>query len=140
MNSCRCNVGWQGDECEECLPLEGCVMENTESGSGRYPGETPVPSSCQCKEEWSGTHCDQPKCLSSQDGSELECLHGECVKTGKVRAIKPLLQGKIIYKQAGISPFTDFYEAFPLTPRVVDFPRRRLSNSLSFMFHVLNQV
>jgi len=82
-NSCRCNVGWQGDECEECLPLEGCVMENTESGSGCYQGETPVPSSCQCKEEWSGTHCDQPKCLSSQDGSELKCVQGDCVKVGK---------------------------------------------------------
>ncbi len=45
---CRCNYGWQGPLCDECLPYPGCVH-----------GTCSEPWQCTCEKNWGGLLCDK---------------------------------------------------------------------------------
>lgn len=44
---CRCHPGWQGPQCNECMPFPGCVH-----------GFCDEPWQCTCNEGWDGHYCD----------------------------------------------------------------------------------
>ncbi|KAI2651913.1 Protein jagged-2 [Labeo rohita] len=44
----RCNYGWQGQFCDECLPYPGCLH-----------GTCVVPWQCTCEKNWGGLLCDK---------------------------------------------------------------------------------
>ncbi|XP_006106890.1 protein delta homolog 1-like isoform X1 [Myotis yumanensis] len=46
-NVCRCHPGWQGPQCNECMPFPGCVH-----------GFCDEPWQCTCNEGWDGHYCD----------------------------------------------------------------------------------
>ena len=49
---CSCLPGWIGKNCNECIPLNGCV--NGHCGD--------VPNTCICNEGWGGVICDELVC------------------------------------------------------------------------------
>ena len=49
---CSCLPGWIGENCNECIPLNGCV--NGHCGD--------VPNTCICNEGWGGVICDELVC------------------------------------------------------------------------------
>ncbi|CAB4055396.1 Hemicentin-1,Thrombospondin-1,Adhesion G protein-coupled receptor B3,Thrombospondin-2,Adhesion G protein-coupled receptor B1,Mucin-like protein [Lepeophtheirus salmonis] len=59
-NVCACEVGWDGPNCDECIPLGGC-----KHGSCNKPME------CNCRPGWTGGQCNKPKC----DGCVNGCCH-----------------------------------------------------------------
>ena len=52
----RCNNGWMGTNCDECIPMSGCL-------NGGCKREEPF--TCQCQEGWLGPQCDCPQCNKS---------------------------------------------------------------------------
>jgi len=60
-NFCACEVGWEGLNCEICVPLPGCVH-----------GNCTLELECNCHEGWTGSKCAIPECLG--------CNHGECLQ------------------------------------------------------------
>lgn len=44
----RCNPGWKGATCEQCIPLHGCVHGTCENAW-----------QCTCEQGWVGSQCDQ---------------------------------------------------------------------------------
>merc|ERR1719431_1457061 len=60
-NFCACEVGWEGLNCEICVPLPGCAH-----------GNCTLELECNCFQGWSGSKCDIPECVG--------CHHGECLK------------------------------------------------------------
>jgi len=87
-HECKCNLGWGGSTCQECTPLMGCKAEHTfdvdEDGKGDgckvKHGDEVVqhPNSCQCTNHWTGIFCEQPKCLTGDQKTEITCVNGEC--------------------------------------------------------------
>ncbi|XP_005285853.2 protein delta homolog 1 isoform X2 [Chrysemys picta bellii] len=82
-SECRCQPGWQGALCNQCVPFPGCVH-----------GSCAKPWQCVCEEGWVGSLCDidihpcsskpctnNSTCIESGDGGYI-CL---CAKgfTGK---------------------------------------------------------
>lgn len=66
-NTCRCNTGWTGKNCTECVSYPGCV-----NGGCRKPWE------CRCKPGWGGDLCDEK--LTYCDEHENLCQNnGTCV-------------------------------------------------------------
>ena len=59
-NYCACEVGWEGPNCNVCVPLPGC-----EYGSCQNAFE------CNCEEGWEGAYCDIPSCNN--------CTNGHCL-------------------------------------------------------------
>ena len=47
-----CFDGWEGEKCDQCLKLPGCV--NGQCGSH--------PNTCECNPGWEGHLCDEPVC------------------------------------------------------------------------------
>ncbi|KAM9344925.1 uncharacterized protein dlk2 [Symphorus nematophorus] len=73
---CRCDPGWDGERCERCVPMPGCVR-----GSCQQPWQ------CSCELGWGGRFCDKDLsvCLEQQpcqngatcvmeDSGEYTCL------------------------------------------------------------------
>ncbi|XP_059179930.1 protein delta homolog 2 [Centropristis striata] len=73
---CRCDPGWDGDQCERCVPMPGC-----RHGSCEQPWQ------CRCAAGWAGRFCDkdlmmcaeQQPCQNGatcvmEDGGEYACL------------------------------------------------------------------
>lgn len=50
---CRCNYGWQGPLCDQCVPYPGCVH-----------GTCGEPWQCTCEKNWGGLLCDKGQLLS----------------------------------------------------------------------------
>ena len=51
----RCNLGWTGIHCDQCIKLPGC------SDNGHCEENTPF--TCKCNSsDWLGPLCDCPKC------------------------------------------------------------------------------
>ena len=48
---CKCNLGYQGPSCRECIPLPGCLH-----------GHCTKSFTCHCEEGWSGMFCNNPEC------------------------------------------------------------------------------
>lgn len=44
----RCNYGWQGPQCDQCLPYPGCVH-----------GTCTEPWKCDCEKNWGGLLCNK---------------------------------------------------------------------------------
>ena len=55
---CRCKKGWRGENCDECIPSNGCNLEH-----GTCQDE---PFECICKNGWIGPYCDCPRCAAGQ--------------------------------------------------------------------------
>lgn len=48
----RCNPGWQGATCEQCIPFPGCVH-----------GTCKKAWQCMCEQGWVGSQCNQGESL-----------------------------------------------------------------------------
>lgn len=57
---CRCNYGWQGPLCDQCLPYPGCVH-----------GTCSEPWQCTCEKNWGGLLCDKGQLLHVQSVPHL---------------------------------------------------------------------
>uniref|UniRef100_A0A669AZG1 Protein jagged-2 n=1 Tax=Oreochromis niloticus TaxID=8128 RepID=A0A669AZG1_ORENI len=65
---CKCNYGWQGPLCEECLPYPGCVH-----------GTCKQPWQCSCEKNWGGLLCDKDL---NYCGTNRPCKNGgTCMNT-----------------------------------------------------------
>ncbi|XP_021099954.1 protein delta homolog 1 isoform X4 [Heterocephalus glaber] len=71
---CRCQPGWQGDLCDQCVTFSGCV-----NGHCEEPGE------CICEDGWDGKLCniDVRACTSTPCANNGTCMdlgsgHYEC--------------------------------------------------------------
>ena len=53
-NFCACEVGWEGINCDVCIPLPGCVH-----------GNCSMEFECNCYEGWTGSKCDISKLCSN---------------------------------------------------------------------------
>uniref|UniRef100_A0A8D3DTK9 Delta-like protein n=1 Tax=Scophthalmus maximus TaxID=52904 RepID=A0A8D3DTK9_SCOMX len=64
----RCNYGWQGPLCDECLPYPGCVH-----------GTCNEPWQCSCEKNWGGLLCDKDL---NYCGTNRPCKNGgTCMNT-----------------------------------------------------------
>ncbi|KAG8013459.1 Protein jagged-2, partial [Nibea albiflora] len=96
---CKCNYGWQGPLCDECLPYPGCVH-----------GTCSEPWLCTCEKNWGGLLCDKAEhaCVSNPcanggtchevpSGFECHCPAGwsgpTCAKDTDECASSPCAQG-----------------------------------------------
>ncbi|XP_077477924.1 protein delta homolog 1 [Stigmatopora argus] len=66
---CRCKPGWQGDNCERCIPFPGCLHGSCEKAW-----------QCVCQEGWVGSLCDQDIRLCS---SRPCSGNATCIETGE---------------------------------------------------------
>uniref|UniRef100_A0A3P8TSF4 Protein delta homolog 1 n=1 Tax=Amphiprion percula TaxID=161767 RepID=A0A3P8TSF4_AMPPE len=66
---CRCKPGWQGDNCDQCVPFPGCLHGTCEKAW-----------QCICKEGWVGSLCDQDTRLCS---SRPCASNATCIETGE---------------------------------------------------------
>ncbi|KAE8289443.1 Protein jagged-2 [Larimichthys crocea] len=65
---CKCNYGWQGPLCDECLPYPGCVH-----------GTCSEPWQCTCEKNWGGLLCDKDL---NYCGTNRPCKNGgTCMNT-----------------------------------------------------------
>lgn len=48
LHVCRCDPGWDGEQCERCVPMPGCLH-----GSCQQPWQ------CSCEPGWGGRFCDK---------------------------------------------------------------------------------
>ncbi|XP_078145607.1 protein jagged-2-like [Centroberyx gerrardi] len=65
---CKCNYGWQGPFCDECLPYPGCVH-----------GTCNEPWQCTCEKNWGGLLCDKDL---NYCGTNRPCKNGgTCMNT-----------------------------------------------------------
>jgi len=70
---CKCNPGWTGVNCSDCVPLKGCSTLGGYCKNPNNPADQ-EPHACKCLPDYTGPLCDQPKCQPS-------CVsgHGECI-------------------------------------------------------------
>jgi len=58
---CACEIGWEGTNCDICIPLPGC-----EHGTCTNALE------CDCDDNWYGAYCEIPTCD--------DCVNGRCLE------------------------------------------------------------
>uniref|UniRef100_F6X0Y0 Protein delta homolog 1 n=1 Tax=Ornithorhynchus anatinus TaxID=9258 RepID=F6X0Y0_ORNAN len=67
-NECRCQPGWRGPLCTECIPFPGCLH-----------GGCTLPWQCVCQEGWVGSLCD----IDTHPCSATPCTNNStCIETG----------------------------------------------------------
>ncbi|XP_071335878.1 protein delta homolog 2 isoform X2 [Trachinotus anak] len=59
---CRCDPGWDGERCDRCVPMPGCVH-----GSCQQPWQ------CSCEPGWGGRFCDKDLFVCSE---QQPCQNG----------------------------------------------------------------
>ncbi|XP_005951395.2 protein delta homolog 2 [Haplochromis burtoni] len=59
---CRCDPGWDGELCDRCMPMPGCVHGSCEQ-----------PWQCTCEPGWGGRFCDKDLNVCSQ---QQPCQNG----------------------------------------------------------------
>ena len=65
-NICACEVGWEGPNCNTCIPLPGC---NHGTCSDAFE--------CNCQGDWEGAYCNIPVCANCSNGN---CIQpNECI-------------------------------------------------------------
>ncbi|XP_061824264.2 protein delta homolog 1 isoform X1 [Nerophis lumbriciformis] len=74
---CRCKPGWQGDDCERCIPFPGCLHGSCEKAW-----------QCICQEGWVGSLCDQGEPHTAARDTRLcssrPCSgNATCIETGE---------------------------------------------------------
>uniref|UniRef100_A0A3P9M959 Delta like non-canonical Notch ligand 1 n=1 Tax=Oryzias latipes TaxID=8090 RepID=A0A3P9M959_ORYLA len=69
QGKCRCKPGWEGENCDRCIPFPGCLHGSCEKAW-----------QCICKEGWVGSLCDQDTRLCS---SRPCSSNATCVETGE---------------------------------------------------------
>ena len=74
----RCQNGWKGSSCDECMELPGCLHGSCEKHNGDK-----IPNSCHCEDGWMGHLCDQPICAKGCNMS-----HAHCTKVRKYFTFK----------------------------------------------------
>ncbi|XP_003509916.1 protein delta homolog 1 isoform X1 [Cricetulus griseus] len=64
-NVCRCQPGWEGPQCDQCITSPGCVN-----------GVCEEPWQCICKNGWDGDLCDieMPACTSTPCANNGTCV------------------------------------------------------------------
>ncbi|XP_028396222.1 delta-like protein C [Dendronephthya gigantea] len=67
---CRCNAGWKGPNCSECVRNSSCV-----NGFCRQPFE------CLCNESWTGPFCNTSKIRCSSRDNSSRCGNTVSVET-----------------------------------------------------------
>jgi len=69
-DTCACDVGWEGNDCNTCVTLPGCVH-------GSCNGTA---LACKCTDDtmWAGGLCDTPVCPSG-------CVNGQCIAPGQCK-------------------------------------------------------
>ncbi|XP_077179811.1 protein delta homolog 1 [Paroedura picta] len=66
---CRCQPGWQGPLCDQCIPFPGCQH-----------GTCAKPWQCTCEEGWLGSLCD----TAVHPCSSKPCMNNStCIETGE---------------------------------------------------------
>jgi len=74
-DKCRCENGWTGKTCNECVALSGCKHGGCTDKTGKS-----MPNTCKCKLGWSGPLCDEPVCAEGCDEINGHCNEpGECL-------------------------------------------------------------
>merc|ERR1712042_412423 len=70
---CKCNPGWGGKNCSDCVPLKGC---STIGGYCKDPNDPTkqTPHGCICKSDYTGPLCDQHKCSQGCTKGKGTCL------------------------------------------------------------------
>lgn len=66
---CRCKPGWQGENCNRCLPFPGCLHGTCERAW-----------QCVCEEGWVGSLCDRD---ARQCSSRPCASNATCIETGE---------------------------------------------------------
>nr|XP_034961755.1 protein delta homolog 1 [Zootoca vivipara] len=68
-SECRCQPGWQGPLCDQCIPFPGCLH-----------GTCAKPWQCMCEEGWIGSLCD----TDVHPCSSKPCTNNSttCIETG----------------------------------------------------------
>ena len=61
----RCNSGWTGKACDQCVKMAGCV-------NGDCNGK---PNSCYCNEGWQGVLCNEPICAQGCNLTNAMCSY-----------------------------------------------------------------
>ncbi|KAI3363575.1 hypothetical protein L3Q82_012165 [Scortum barcoo] len=59
---CRCDPGWDGERCNRCMPMPGCLHGTCEQ-----------PWQCSCEPGWGGRFCDKDLFVCSD---QRPCLNG----------------------------------------------------------------
>ncbi|KAK4821732.1 hypothetical protein QYF61_000774, partial [Mycteria americana] len=78
-SECRCQPGWQGALCNECVPFPGCLH-----------GSCAKPWQCICEEGWVGSLCD----IDIHPCSTKPCTNNStCIETGDGGYICLCVQG-----------------------------------------------
>jgi len=73
---CKCNLGYQGPSCRDCMKLPGCQH-----------GDCTKSFTCHCEPGWGGMFCNVPEC-------DTECgERGQCVAPGECQC-EPGLRGE----------------------------------------------
>uniref|UniRef100_A0A3B4GQ46 Delta like non-canonical Notch ligand 1 n=1 Tax=Pundamilia nyererei TaxID=303518 RepID=A0A3B4GQ46_9CICH len=88
---CRCKPGWQGDNCDHCVPFPGCLHGTCEKAW-----------QCICEEGWVGSLCDQDIRLCS---SRPCAINATCIETGEGRYLcvcPPGFSGENYFCEIGI--------------------------------------
>ncbi|XP_041802886.1 protein delta homolog 2 [Chelmon rostratus] len=114
LGVCRCDPGWDGERCERCVPMPGCLH-----GSCQQPWQ------CSCEPGWGGRFCDKDLFVCSEqqpcqngatcvmeDSGEYTCLcpggfHGRnChLKTGPCQQRRsPCKNGGLCEDADGFAP------------------------------------
>uniref|UniRef100_A0A3Q4NBJ1 Protein delta homolog 1 n=1 Tax=Neolamprologus brichardi TaxID=32507 RepID=A0A3Q4NBJ1_NEOBR len=88
---CRCKPGWQGDNCDHCVPFPGCLHGTCEKAW-----------QCICEEGWVGSLCDQDIRLCS---SRPCAINATCIETGEGRYLcvcPPGFSGENCHRRRGL--------------------------------------
>jgi len=88
---CHCDVGWQGEKCDQCVPQDGCPDSDSQSRDIIKIAACVQPNECRCQGAPSDINEDTKKCTSwiaeGKCGSKEDCDPG---KVCNVEAEKPL--------------------------------------------------
>lgn len=90
---CKCNPGWTGTNCTDCVPLKGCSPIGGYCKDPNNPTKQ-TPHGCICKTDYTGPLCDQPKCVPTCTKGQGACVFARTNMTEPVCKCKLGYQGQ----------------------------------------------